>query len=232
MFCTNCGSDIPDDAKTCPHCEENLEEAISLLEKTPVISKTPPSDSEFKITFKRDPVPTYAKVTVIDLIIENISPKTISDVELQLSRSHLVEVVSENKFLGTFRSGQQRSTIFHIIPKKTGIISIDVKISSDLDHLLVIPIEIDVINLSRLERETPVRSRPQSSINQALVAFIITSLIGVIFIVVGISTFFRGGLPLSGGITFIVIGVILLSIGTKGRCLILPFLIVCDDCDC
>jgi hypothetical protein len=232
MFCTNCGSDISEDVEVCPQCGENLEEAISLLEETPVISKTPPSDSEFKITLRRDPVPAYAKVTILDLFIKNVSPNTISDVELQLSGSHLVEVVSENKFLGTFRSGQQKSAVFNVIPKKSGIITIDAKISSDLDHLLIIPIEIDVVNLTRLERETPARSHPQSSIDQALVAFIITSLVGVIFIVIGISTFFRGGLPLSGGITFIVIGVILLSIGTKGRCLVLPFLIVCDDCDC
>jgi hypothetical protein len=178
------------------------------------------------------PAATYAKVTIIELVIKNVSPKAISDVELQLSGSHLVEVLSEKKFLGTFRSRQQRSAKFNIIPKKSGFISIDAAISSDLDHLVIIPIEIDVINLSRLERETPVPSHPQSSINQTLAALVIVALIGVIFIAVGISTFFRGGLTLSGGITFIVIGVILLSIGTKGRCLILPFMIACDDCDC
>lgn len=35
MYCTKCGSSIPDDAQLCPNCGENLEEAKTLLKEAP-----------------------------------------------------------------------------------------------------------------------------------------------------------------------------------------------------
>ncbi|MFX1478901.1 MAG: hypothetical protein ACFFCI_12290 [Promethearchaeota archaeon] len=46
----------------------------------------------------------------------------------------------------------------------------------------------------------------------------------------GIATIFRGGISLNGSITMIVIGFILITISTKGKCL--WGLLFCAYCDC
>lgn len=66
-----------------------------------------------------------------------------------------------------------------------------------------------------------------------MAVLVIIALIGLILIVSGIVSFLSGGLPPTTGITFLVIGFICISVGTKGKCLWIPC--VCAggcDCDC
>lgn len=78
-------------------------------------------------------------------------------------------------------------------------------------------------------------ARPPLRGNQALAILIIIALVGLLLMIGGITTLFRGGLTFNTGITMIVIGFILLTIGSKGQCCIFPCAMACDgcgDCDC
>jgi hypothetical protein len=70
-------------------------------------------------------------------------------------------------------------------------------------------------------------SRPKKQTDSAILVLVIISIIGVILMISGISSVFRTP---STGITLIVISIILLGIGTKGR--IFLIFLACDDCDC
>jgi len=70
-------------------------------------------------------------------------------------------------------------------------------------------------------------SKPKKQTDSAILVLVIFSIIGVILLISGVSSVFRAP---SSGITLIVISIILLGIGTKGRCFLA--LLACDDCDC
>lgn len=70
-------------------------------------------------------------------------------------------------------------------------------------------------------------SKPKKQTDSAIFVLVIFSIIGVILLISGVSSVFRNP---SSGITLIVISIILLGIGTKGRCFLI--FLACDDCDC
>ena len=257
MFCTNCGATISDDAKFCPHCGVDLEEIIEIIKEVPSTSDISIAESDFKIFLEGDAKSVYVVTKIsneFNIIVHNTSPYSIPDIKVQLSGSDLVEVISGHNSYGTILSGQKVSTSFIILPKYLGSFTLNAKLQSGVGHSLTFPIEVrvktaeDLRVLKTTEKDTrvpiaPVKdskiastsSRPPLSANQALAPFIIVALVGLILMIGGITSLIKGGLTFNTGITMIIIGFILLIIGSKGQCCIFPCAMACDgcgDCDC
>ncbi len=83
-----------------------------------------------------------------------------------------------------------------------------------------------------MQKSPSLIQRPLGGINQAVAVLVIFALFGLILMISGVASFFGGGLPPTTGVTFLVIGFIFISVGTKGKCLWLPCACACDDCNC
>ena len=259
MFCTNCGETISDDAKFCPQCGEDLEEVIDILKETSSTSDFSSAESDLKLSLEGEVKTVYASATKSNefkIIIHNTSPNSITNVEVQLTGSDLVEVISGYEYYYIIGSGQKVSATFIIHPKYTGTFTLTAIIQSSrytsVGHSLTFPIEVRVMTAkdprmpaknvkgSRIpitsSRPPITSSRPPLRANQTLAVLIVVALVGLLLMIWGITSFFRpSGLEFNGSITVLVIGFILLAIGTKGQCCILPFACACDgcgDCDC
>jgi hypothetical protein len=243
MFCTECGSEVSDDAQFCPNCGQNLEGVIDLLKEKsvvseksdlepdftePIVSEKPDLKSDFTVNVEgvAEPIPASTMQT-IKIAVQNISPKSISGVEVHLSSTSQVRVLTRTKSYGDLSSGQKMSSFFNIRPQQTGIFPLTASLKSGEGHSLTFP--LDVIITSTKFHKMPKMKRSYSGGNQELkelAPFIVMGIIGLILMIAGVATFFGRFSGLS--ITMIVIGFILLSIGTKGRC----FCIFCDGCNC
>ncbi|MFX0082080.1 MAG: zinc ribbon domain-containing protein [Candidatus Hodarchaeota archaeon] len=254
MFCTNCGANISDDAKFCPNCGEDLTEVIDILKESPSASDISIAESDFKVSLEGDANVVYVITKVsneFNITVHNTTPYSIQGVKVQLFGTDLVEVISGYNYYGTILSGQKVSAPVIILPKYLGSFTLTAELESNLGHSFAFPVEIRVKTAKDLklletpdkESKVPIttaeystiptpRSKPPVAVNQALAVLIVIALVGIILMIWGITSFFRGGMPFNAGITVIVIGFILITIGTKGQCCILPFACACDDCDC
>ncbi|MHA1932367.1 MAG: zinc-ribbon domain-containing protein [Promethearchaeota archaeon] len=256
MFCPKCGSKVSNDVEFCPNCGENLKKAIDLLKETRIINKITDSDIELSIEGDVETLfvlPNMRKKFYI--VVKNHRNEPLRDVKLELSGPPQVELIVFSKMIRFIGSLSAKRTYFTILPEESGIFTLTIKLHSMTGDAITYPIELRTEPTKSIERrkeplepiqekslestqETPVSmpspwSKPKSSegIDQALAMFVIVAIVGVILMISGIFTFFSGGLPISAGITLLVIGFIILSIGTKGKCLVLPFYCACDDCD-
>lgn len=246
MFCPKCGSSISDDAEFCPGCGENLEKAKYLLKESPGISDISESDSIIELSLEGDveslivPLNTRKKFY---LKVKNNSNNPLYDVEVILSGPSHVELLLHSRIFPIIRAMGTNSIPFIILPKISGIFTLTVNLYSNIGRTITLPIELRTVAPASIENRkiqearysqqtsTPIQ-RPSGGINQAVAVLIIFALIGLILMISGVATLFRGGLTPTTGISLIITGFILLSIGTKGKCLILPCYCACDDCDC
>lgn len=235
MFCTNCGATISDDAIFCPLCGTDLEEVLEILKETPSINGISMAESDLKLSLEGDVEAVFASATdsnEFKIIVHNTSPNSIPGVEVQLYGSPAVEALTHYKNYGVIRSGQKMSTPFIIYPKAPGVFTLTAKLQSGAGHSLTFPIEVRV-ETAKYTRTPMTTSRPIGGKNQVVAVLVIFALIGLILMIGGIISLIRGGLPFNAGITMIVIGFLLIIIGTKGQCCILPFACACGDgCDC
>jgi len=140
--------------------------------------------------------------------------------------------------------GKKASSFFNIRPQSQGVFPLYATLKSNDGHSLTFQIEVYISSTkyykmpkAKLSDRT---SQTKGSYYRGNVdlkewtPYIIVGIIGLILMIAGIASLlqgpFGGGIriSLSGIITMVVIGFILISIGTKGRC----FCIFCDDCDC
>lgn len=237
MYCTACGATVSDEAKFCPHCGEDLKEVREILKEPSSTSDISTVESELELSLGGGASAVYMSANTsneFEVIIHNKSQNPISSVEVQLSGLHPDELISGYKNYGTILSGQKASATFIVRPIYVGSITLIATLKSGAGHSLQFPIQV---RPRTGQGPTPSRpfstpSRPPLSDNQVLAVLIVLALVGLIMMIGGISTLFRGGLSLNTGITLIVIGFILLIIGTKGQCCIFPLACACDDCDC
>ncbi|MFW9866721.1 MAG: zinc ribbon domain-containing protein [Candidatus Thorarchaeota archaeon] len=287
MFCTECGSQVPDDSKSCPHCGQNLEEVIELLKETPVIIERPilksediehlvsekpvlksedieplirkkpvlKSDFDVFVEGEAEAVPA-SSMQVLKVIVHNTSSKTIPGVVLQLSNTTQVRVITRTKLYGDLLSGQKTSSFFNIHPQEPGDFHLSATLKSGTGHSFTYPLEIYItsVKFGKMPKARIVDNIPRTKTSDSIpktkssysysrgnekikkwAPFIIIGLTGLVLMIIGTSSLFQGlfggggmRISLSGIITMIVIGFILLSIGTKGSC----FGMFCDDCDC
>ncbi|MFX1374494.1 MAG: zinc-ribbon domain-containing protein [Promethearchaeota archaeon] len=234
MFCTNCGESISDDTQFCPYCGVDLKEVKEILMETSSISDIPSVEPDIRLSLEGDAKSLYTTATISNefkITIYNNSANSIPGVEVQLQGSSSVELISGYKYCGVILSGQKITVDFIIFPKYYGTYRLTANLKSSIGHSIAFPIEVKV-KAAQHSRIHTTGSIPRSGANQALAAFIIVALVGLILMIGGIVSLFEGNLTPNMGITMIVIGFILLSIGTKGQCCILPFACACDDCDC
>ncbi|MFX1478900.1 MAG: zinc-ribbon domain-containing protein [Promethearchaeota archaeon] len=278
MFCTECGSQVPDDSKSCPHCGQNLEEVIDLLKETPIMSeKLVIKSEEFESVISEKPVlkseefesvigekPVLksdfdvfvegeaeavpaSSLQVLKVIVHNTSSETIPGVQLQLSSTTQVRVLTSIKLYGDLMSGQKASSFFNIRPQESGDFHLTALLKSGTGHSFTYSIDVYItsVKFNEIPKARIVDNIPKTKSSYSYsrgnekikewAPFIAIGLTGLILMIVGAVSLFQGlsgggrmRIPLSGIITLIVIGFILLSIGTKGRC----FGIFCSDCNC
>ena len=236
MFCYKCGSKIPDNAHFCPFCGEVLEEITSPPMETSVNS-TSVLDSDLKLSFEGDGdyisssqyIPIY-KRKEINLYIENTSSYPIHQIELQLSGPSQINIPSKSQKFRVIESNTTRKATFTIVCRDIGNFILTATLLSDSGHSIVLPISLQ-FGASKVPYQKSLKTTSRSSTAGSFVAIaIVLGLIAVMLIGFGIPTAFSSP---SVGITMIVIGIIMFSIASQGKCF-LCFLGCdgCDGCDC
>ena len=226
MICKNCGSEIPDDARSCPHCGE----VLKTEEKRPIESPTIDSSSnpDFKISLEGDAETIFLhenKKIRFFLVIEKLSSSAIYGAEVQLSGPpHVKFLKRSEKIHPTERFNY---LYFAILAREPGFYTLTATLTSNVGHRITVPIIIQV------EEEALTKPGIQSSPEGGkIAAMIIIGLIGGILLLVGIVMFITGGfgqgLSIALAATLTIIGFLILScilgIASKGEC--------CDDCYC
>ncbi|MFW9866722.1 MAG: zinc-ribbon domain-containing protein [Candidatus Thorarchaeota archaeon] len=238
MYCTECGLQVPDDAQSCPYCGENLEEVVNIIKDKVIVSKEPSLDSDI-IVFVEGEATAVPKsnIQTIKIVVQNNSLKSLPNIKVQISSTPQVKVLTRTKSFGYLNTGERISSSFEIIPRVVGTFTLAAILTSGRGHSLKFPIDINIKAVD--SRTAPMESSHPEDIypppsgtktNNQLIAFIVLGVIGAILMTAGILTIFRGGIPLNGSITMIVIGFILITISTKGKCL--WGLLFCAYCDC
>ncbi|MFX1490572.1 MAG: zinc-ribbon domain-containing protein [Promethearchaeota archaeon] len=213
------------------------------------------SDFDVFVEGEAEAVPA-SSMQILKVVVHNTSSKTIPGVVLQVSSTTQVRVLTRTKLYGDLLSGQKTSSFFNIRPQGPGDFHLTATLESETGHSFTYPLEIYITsvkfgkmpkarlvdNIRKTETSDNIpktkSSYSYSRGNEKIkkwAPFIAIGLTGLILMIIGASALFQslfggGGMriSLSGIITMIVIGFILISIGTKGSC----FGIFCDDCDC
>jgi hypothetical protein len=237
MYCTACGATVSDEAKFCPHCGEDLKEVREILKEPSSTSDISTIEGELELSLGGDASAVYMSANSsneFEVIIHNTSQNSIPSVEVRLSGLHPDELISGYYYYGTILSGQKVSGSFIVRPIYVGSITLTATLKSGAGHSLQFPIQIRPRTEQgpTLSRPYSTTTRPSVSDNQVLAVLIVLALVGLLLMIGGISTMFSGGFSFNTGITLIVVGFILLTIGTKGQCCIFPLACACDDCDC
>ncbi len=223
MFCKFCGSKIPDDVQSCPHCGE----VLKTEEKRPIESPTIDSSSnpDFKISLEEDTETILVHENEkrgFFLVIEKLSSSAIYGAEVQLSGpSHVKFLKRSEKIHATERFN---NLYFAILAREPGFYTLTATLTSNVGHQITFPIKILV------DSTKPVIQ--SSSEGGAIAAKIIIGLIGGILLLVGIVMMITGGfgqgLNFALAATLTVIGFLILScilgIASKGEC--------CEECYC
>ncbi len=224
MFCKFCGSEIPDDAQSCPHCGE----VLKTEEKRPIESPTIDSSSnpDFKISLEEDTETILLHENEkrgFFLVIEKLSSSAIYGAEVQLSGpSHVKFLKRSEKIHATERFN---NIYFAILARESGFYTLTATLTSNVGHQITFPIQILVDSTKQVKQVIQ-----SSTEGGAIAAKIIIGLIGGILLLGGIVMFITGGfgqgLNFALAATLTVIGFLILScilgIASKGEC--------CEEC--
>lgn len=232
MFCYKCGSKIPDNAHFCPFCGETLDE----IESTPIetsLSDASVSESGLVLSLGAGSgviVATQYIRKEITVFIENLSSSPVYQIEVQLSAPARSFIPPESKKFSVIKSLTTKRVTFNIVPKELGNFTINATLLYGSGDSIVLPINLQVEATNVPYQATT----PKSSTAGSFVAIaIVAGFIALLLVGFGIPTAFKSP---STGITMIVIGIIIFSIATQGKCF-LCFVGCdgcggCDGCDC
>jgi hypothetical protein len=232
MFCYKCGSKIPDNAHFCPFCGETLDEIVS-TPKESSLSDASVSESGLVLSLGAGSgviVATQYIRKEITVFIENLSSSPVYHIELQLSAPARSFIPPESKKFSVIKSNATKRVAFNILPKELGNFTINATLLYGSGDSLVLPINLQV-KATNVPYQEALRTTPKSSTAGSFVAIaIVAGIIALMLVGFGIPTAFSSP---SVGITMIVIGIIIFSIATQGKCF-LCFLGCdgCDGCDC
>jgi hypothetical protein len=233
MICPKCGFSISDDAKFCGNCGEAIKKEIAFPEESLIISDL--SDSNLTISLEEDATAVSAfinKENEFNIILNNNSSNPIYDVEVELTGPHHIYILVPSKEIREILPKTSQTISFTIIPKGTGTFNINATLKSKVGHFLTHPFEV-MVEQTPIETTLPEAlstiKPPRRTEEQVTAILLVISLIAILLIIGGIPVIFNNT---SGGITMIVIGLILLGIGTKGRCFYCFAVFAACDCDC
>jgi len=223
MFCSGCGSEIPDDAQSCPHCGE----VLKTEEKRPIESPTIDSSSnpDFKLYLDGE----AENVSLLQylpsrfyFVVEKLSSAPISDVKVQLSGPPQIKLLIKSRKV----SAKRMKNRFHftISASEPGLFILTATLTSKVGHRIAFPIEVQVEpKYPNSVKSTCVRDlAPKSSSPEgvSITAIIIVGVIGVVLLLAGFLMAGSGMFAL--GISMVIFGVIIITtvfgIATKGQC--------------
>ncbi|MFW9822742.1 MAG: zinc-ribbon domain-containing protein [Candidatus Thorarchaeota archaeon] len=246
MFCPQCGSNLSDEADFCPNCGEELVKVKHLLEESSNLSGISEPKPDLELLLEGDDEVIYYtphKVKKFFLTVKNNNDYPINNIIIKITGPPSVDLLTNLVNIQSLESKSTNSAPIAIFPKESGVFTVIAQLQSALDHYITLTITIRTEDhFSLIERgnvsssytrkpHTAVRSE---GVDQGVVILIICAIIGIVCMIAGIGVFLSGGFSvgLTTGISLLVIGVVCLGIGTKGRCCAAPFYCACDDCDC
>ena len=241
MFCPKCGSEIPNKAKFCPFCGEVIENTISLLKSTPITSDGRKEGLTISLSGGNDNLILFPNMRArFHVILQNNSSLPIYNVDLHLYGPPEFTMLISSKKIRVIGRNQTKNVFFTVLPEELGDFNLTVDLRSDIGEPIVFPIKVKVETRELVgpktrpyEREmwaSPTRSSSSGSSSGTIMALVIVFLIGIFMMVGGGFLIFRSP---SAGISLLVVGLIFLCIGSKGKCLFCAAgCDGCGDCDC
>jgi len=143
MFCRWCGSEIPNDAKSCPHCGEALskEEEVSIK----ALNGESSLDSDFKLSLEADTETILLYQNTLKMFHLNVKKLISSPIygsKVQLSGPPHVKIL--NKAEKIHATERNTRIDFLIRAKKLGIFTLTATLISKIGHRIEFPIKIKV----------------------------------------------------------------------------------------
>jgi hypothetical protein len=154
MFCKECGSNIPDDAKFCPYCRETLKKEEKSQIETPTLDNKLEDDFNVYLDWISETAvfQQYMR-TKLYLQVEKLSSSPISGAKVQLSGPPEVDIVIKSRKIHPKKS--TNTIVFPISAKKPGIFTLTATLTSDAGHQIALPIKIKVEPPNNLYTEEP-----------------------------------------------------------------------------
>ncbi|MHA2088406.1 MAG: zinc ribbon domain-containing protein [Promethearchaeota archaeon] len=245
MYCPACGSNLSDEAEFCSVCGENLAKAKSLLDETSTLDEIPDLKVNIEFSLEGDISALYVnpnKVNKFLLKVKNPGLSPINNLNVKLSGPPYIELLTNLIKFEKIEANSTSNAPVRVIPRGEGIFKLTAHLQSTMGQQLSdsfelqseTPTSIEIENIPEqpTQKTYSYTQRTSGGGNQAVAVLVIFAFIGVILMISGGISFLAGGLPFSVGISFLVIGFIFISLGTKGKGLLLPCYCACDDCDC
>jgi len=166
MFCKECGSNIPDDAKFCPYCRETLKKEEKSQIETPTLDNKLEDDFNVYLDWISETAvfQQYMR-TKLYLQVEKLSSSPISGAKVQLSGPPEVDIVIKSRKIHPKKS--TNTLVFPISAKKPGIFTLTATLTSDAGHRIEFPFNIQVEPSKTLYSEEPLTKQAHSASYQS-----------------------------------------------------------------
>lgn len=230
MICPNCGSTISDDAQFCENCRETIKNEIDFPKETSFLGDN--SDKDLSISLEGNFTTINAfpnKQKEIKIIVNNTTSNPIYDVEVTLSGPHQIAFIMSYKRFDAISANSSQSALFTIVTKGPGNFTLTVTLQSKDGHSQTYPIEVrsSILAETLASTKPPIKKIRQSELKNEWIGLLVILLVGITLLVGGIFSMFR---TTQVGISLIILGLLCIGIGTKGRCAYC--FLACGNCDC
>ncbi|NHJ19434.1 MAG: zinc ribbon domain-containing protein [Candidatus Lokiarchaeota archaeon] len=234
MYCKWCGSEIPEDAKICPHCGEVLRDKEAATPEREGARLEEEIERDLYAFFNKNIGSAYSVNALKNRLSEIVKDYTARAYSSQHLQKILYKMTQKGHLKASYHNNE---THYHFLEAKKEEPAKTTYTGESLKKLHDIPPTTQSILKEPIEPHRTEHIKPRNE--GKIAALVVTGVIGGILLLVGIlylsnaigGGFFWTGLPT--GATLAIIGIIILAvvlgIASKGACCADFF---CDDCCC
>lgn len=207
MICKYCGSEIPDDAQSCPNCGELLKSEEEIVPERERIALEKGITKELFVFFSQNVGSAFSKDALLNRLEEIIKNTKTREYSSQHLQKLLYKMVQKGSITSSLHNNENHYHISVTNQEKQYQTKAD---DSSLSALHSLHSLHSADEKSRKSKSKPRRVKPIGK--GATTAFIILPIIGVILTIVGVVILFNIPSKFPVGITLIIIGILTLVI--------------------